>query len=230
MGFKTVHASHLHAWTNNRCGLWRKLTINTTKACHCGTSFSVDHAMVCPFEGFPTFCHNEVCDLTVTLLTKVCHNVATEPPLQLITVETFPYATANITDNVCLDVKARDFWRRGQDAFFDAQVFYPNASSYHTPSLSSAYKHHEDVKKREYGHQVREVEHGVFTPLVFTSTGGMDLEATTFYKRLADLLATHWGQPYSTTIHWLRCHMSFALLHSAILCVFEVAGLPYTTL
>ena len=73
--------------------------------------------------------------------------------------------------------------------------------------------------RNQYGNRVREIEHGVFTPLVFTSTGGMGREATTFYKRLADLLATRWGQPYSTTIRWLRCRMSFALLRSAILCI-----------
>ena len=55
------------------------------------------------------------------------------------------------------------------------------------------------------------MEHGVFTPLVFTSTGGMGREATVFYRRLADLLATHWGQDYSSTINWLRCRLSFAL-------------------
>ena len=32
-------------------------------------------------------------------------------------------------------------------------------------SLKSAYKCHEDAKKREYGHLVRDIEHGVFTPL-----------------------------------------------------------------
>ena len=51
-----------------------------------------------PYWGFPTICHNEVCDLTATLLTEVCHNVATEPPLQPITTETFPHATANTTE------------------------------------------------------------------------------------------------------------------------------------
>ena len=44
-------------------------SLNTTKACHCGTSFSVDHAMVCPYGGFPIIRHNEVHDLTATLLT-----------------------------------------------------------------------------------------------------------------------------------------------------------------
>ena len=33
-----------------------------------------------------------------------------------------------------------------------------------------AYKWHKDAKKQEYGHQVRDNEHGIFTPLVFTST------------------------------------------------------------
>ena len=34
--------------------------LNTSKTCQCGTSFLVDHAMVCPFGGFPTIRHNEV--------------------------------------------------------------------------------------------------------------------------------------------------------------------------
>ena len=85
--------------------------------------------------------------------------------------------------------------------------------------LNSAYKRHEDAKKHEYGHRFRDIEHGVFTPLVFTSTGSMGREATVFYRHLADLLATHWGQQYSQTITWLRCRLSFALLRCAIMCI-----------
>ena len=62
---------------------------NTSSTCQCGTSFSVDHAMICPFGGFPTIRHNEVRDLTASLLTEVCHNVATEPSLHPITAGTF---------------------------------------------------------------------------------------------------------------------------------------------
>ena len=40
--------------------------------------------MICPYGGFPIIRHNEVRDLTATLLTEVCHNVATEPALQPI--------------------------------------------------------------------------------------------------------------------------------------------------
>ena len=86
--------------------------------------------MVCPFGGFPTIRHNEVRDLTASLLTEVCHNVSTELSLQLIISETFSLASANTTNDAPLDVKARGFWSRGQDAYFDVRVFYPNASSY----------------------------------------------------------------------------------------------------
>ena len=96
--------------------------------------------------------HYEVRDLTASLLTQVCHNVATEPSLQSITSETFSLVSAKTTNNAHMDVKARGFWSRGQDAYFDVRVFYPNASSYCSLSLSSVYKHHEDVKKREYGY------------------------------------------------------------------------------
>ena len=92
--------------------------------------------------------HNEV---SVSLLTKVCRNVATEPSLQPITLETFSLVSANTTNDACLDIKAIGFWSRGQDTYFDVRVFYPNALSYHYFSLTSAYKHHEDAKKREYG-------------------------------------------------------------------------------
>ena len=56
-------------------------------------------------------------------------------------------------------------------------------------------------KKCEYSHQVREVEHGVFTPPVFTSTGGgYGLGGDyTFYKCLADLLASY---PLRTTLQY----------------------------
>ena len=108
--------------------------------------------MVCPFGGFPTIHHNKVRHLTASLLTEVCHNVATEPCLQPITSETFPLASTNTRDDARLDVKARGFWSRGQDAFFDVRVFYPNAPSYRSLSLTSAYKCHEDAKKHEYGH------------------------------------------------------------------------------
>ena len=69
-------------------------------------------------------------------------------------------------------------------------MFHPNASSNRSGKLSAVYKRHEDTKKREYGQRVLDVEHGALTPLVLSTTGGMGREATTFYKRLADMSGT----------------------------------------
>ena len=79
--------------------------------------------MVCPFGGFPTIRHNEVRDLTASLLTEVSHNVQTEPSLQPVTTETFSLVSANTADDAHLDIKTRGFWSRGQDAYFDVRVF-----------------------------------------------------------------------------------------------------------
>ena len=47
--------------------------------CACGQGFSINHAMDCPTGGFPSGRHNDVRDLTATLLTEVCPDVAIEP-------------------------------------------------------------------------------------------------------------------------------------------------------
>ena len=52
---------------------------NTPIKCTCGTALSIDHAIICPKGGFPTIRHNELRDVTASLL--LCHNVATEPRL-----------------------------------------------------------------------------------------------------------------------------------------------------
>ena len=152
---------------------------------------------------------------SMTSLTEVCHNVATEPPLQPLSGETLVARSANTNDGARLDICARGFWNASQDAFFDVRVFYPNASSNRSAMTSSAYRKHEQAKKREYGQLVREIEHGVFTPLVLSSTGGMGREATTFYKRLADLIS----QKCQMVMGWLRCRLSFASLRTSIMCI-----------
>ena len=152
-------------------------------------------------------------------LRTVCHNVAAEPHLQPLNGETMAFRSAITDDGARLDIRARGFWNAAQDAFFDVRVFYPNAPSNRSSSITAAYRKHENDKKRAYGQRVREVEHGVFTPLVLSSTGGMGREATTFFKRLADMLSHKQQKPYSVVMNWLRCRLSFAALRSSIMCI-----------
>ena len=72
---------------------------------------------------------------------------------------------------------------------------------------------------RQYDQRVREVEHATFTPLVLSTTGGMGRAATTFYKRLASMVAEKRNVPYAVTLNWIRCRLSFALLRASIMSI-----------
>ena len=77
----------------------------------------------------------------------------------------------------------------------------------------------EEVKEREYGDRIREVENASFTPLVFSTAVGLSKETSIAYKRMAVLLATKRKTEYSTTLAWMRCSLSFALIRSAVACI-----------
>ena len=64
-----------------------------------------------------------------------------------------------------------------------------------------------------------EVEQGIFTPLIFSSTGGMGAECKLYHKRLVKLLALKKGESYATPMQWVRAKVSFALIGSALLCL-----------
>ena len=217
----TNHGFNLHkgAFRDALCLRYGWQLPNLPQSCICGASFTVDHAMICHKGGFPTIRHNEIRDISASLLNEVCHNVGIEPSLQPLSGETFENRTANTSNEARVDIRARGFWNKSQDAFFDVRVFHPNAPSYRSKDLTAIYKKHESDKKREYGQRVREIEHGVFTPLVFSSSGGMGRECTIFCKRLASMLADRQSEHYSKVLGWLRCRLSFALLRSAIMSI-----------
>ena len=83
-------------------------------------------------------------------------------------------------------------------------------------ALASCFTHHERQKKRAYEQRVVEVENGSFTPLIFSTMGRL---ASIFYSRLAMMLSEKRQQPFSSTMGWLRCQLSFSFLRSSILCI-----------
>ena len=147
---------------------------NLPSHCSCGHQFSIEHTLSCPTGGFPSIRHNEVRDLTASLLTEVCHGVSTEPHLQSLSGEAMSHESANVEDRARLDVVANSFWGgRFEKAFLVVRVFNPSTRSNRQTSLQAVYRRHEQEKKRQYDQRVREVEHATFTPLVLSSTGGM---------------------------------------------------------
>ena len=69
------------------------------------------------------------------------------------------------------------------------------------------FRQHEAEKKRQYVSRVLEVEQATFTPLVFSTTGGMAVECERYHSRLAELVATKKGESYATTMSWIRAEI-----------------------
>ena len=187
--------------------------------CACGANFSVDHAFTCKTGGFVSIRHNEIRDFTAELLRETCQDVEVEPILTPLTGEHFRYKSANTEIHARLDVSARGVWIRGSKAFFDVRVFNPLARSYREKTIIAAHKMNENEKKREYQERIQHVEHGSFTPLVFTCFGGMSFECNKFYSHVSDKISEKRDIPVSMARSWVRTKLSFSLLKTANLCI-----------
>ena len=142
-----------------------------------------------------------------------------EPRLITINGEEFTYKTANTSEGARLDISATGFWTPGQRAFFDIRVFDLNACRYRGLELSKCFQRNESEKKRHYNERVNNVEYGTFTPLVFSTNGGMGRECQLFYKRLGLMLAEKRSVPLQESIAYIRSKISFSLLRSSLLCI-----------
>ncbi|XP_066919036.1 uncharacterized protein [Clytia hemisphaerica] len=187
--------------------------------CVCGNRFDISHALSCKKGGYVTLRHNEVRDITAKLLDEVCVNVRNEPRLITLDGEGLTHKTANTSEGARLDVSATGFWTPGQRAFFDIRVFDLSARRYRGLELSKCFQRNENEKKRHYNERVNSVENGTFTPLVFSTNGGMGRECQTFYKRLAVMLAEKRGVRLHESISFIRSKISFSLLRSSLLCI-----------
>ena len=74
------------------------------------------------------------------------------------------------------------------------------APSYRSASQESLYKRFEREKKRKYNERVIQVEHGSFTPLVFSAFGGCGREAERAIKHLCERIAEKQGASYALTV------------------------------
>jgi hypothetical protein len=163
--------------------------------------------------------HDELRNLLASDMREILHDVELEPRLAPLSGETLQPRTAISTDEARSDIRARSFWQRQRNAFFDLRVFYPHASSYLSKSLPSLYASIERIKKREYADRILQVEQGSFTPLVFSSLGGMGPETSAAMKQLATALSSHRNEPYSHTMCLLRCRISFSLMRASSTCL-----------
>ena len=182
--------------------------------CGCSQSYNVQHALSCKKGGFVTLRHNELRDNIAEILQEVTHNVTIESCLQPGEV-----IRGNVSDEARSDISAREFWSRGQRAFFDIRVFDPNAQRHQSKTLRKCYEQNEQEKKRQYNSRIQNIEQGTFTPLVFAITGGMGRECSMFIKKPSQLVSRKRKEELSVVTYGIRCKLSFALLRSCLICI-----------
>ena len=105
--------------------------------------------------------------------------------------------SANLDDGVRLDVRSREFWCAGKNAFFDVRVINPDNKSQQDSTIKAVLHKHEAEKKRSHNRRVMEVE-----PLIFTTTGVMSHECTVFHKSLAEKISTKRGDRYDEVMRY----------------------------
>ena len=185
-------------------------------SCVCGQDMSVHHALTCPSGGYPTQRHNELRDLLADALASVVCDVEIEPPLMPLGGEAVSGGSA---DGARVDIRARGFWTRQQNAFFDVRVTHPRPSLLSGPEVSRQLSQHERQKKRQYSDRINQVDRGSFTPLVFATSGQCAPECGIFLKTLATQLHHKNSDiPYRLIISHLRSRISLSLMRWQITC------------
>ena len=195
---------------------------NTPFHCGCKEKNSVDHTLNCKLGGYVTMRHNNVRDFEANLLKEVCKDVKVEP--ELLPVGDAETHSSNTAEKARLDVSAIGIWGPMERTFLDVRVFHPNSPSYIDKTPKQIYLQHENEKKRKYNDRVLQVEKGSFSPLIFSTTGGMGPECTKFHKRVAELISAKRGELYSDVMNHIRTKIRFSVLRSTLIAIRGVRG------
>jgi hypothetical protein len=191
---------------------------NTPQYCACGDKFDINHALTCTKGGYIIMRHNRIRDLEASILRDICKDVKVEPALLPIGNPTTT-TSSNKSEGARLDVSAVGIWNPMERTFLDVRVVHPNAKSYKDQSIEQIYRNHESQKKSAYNNRIIQVERASFTPLVFSTSGGMALECTKYHKQIAQQIALKTKEEYSQVMNHLRTRLRYTLLKSTLIAI-----------
>ena len=89
--------------------------------------------------------------------------------------------------------------------------------------LTKKFQKHNEVIEREmkklYNKRKLQIEHGSFTPLVMSATGGMGRKCKKFYVRLAEMISYKRGTSYIVIASLVRRKITRSLIKSIVMCL-----------
>lgn len=207
---------------NAICLRYGRAVPNTPPYCACGEKNDLDHTLNCKLGGYVTMRHNNIRDVEARFLKEVCKDVKTEP--ELIPIGNTESESSNEAKKARPDVSAVGIWSSMERTFLDVRIMNPNSPSYVDKTPDQLYTAQENEKKKAYNHRIMHVDKGSFTPLIFSTTGGMGPEATKFHKRLAELIADKRQEKYSDVVNHIRTRLRFSLLKSILVALHGERG------
>ena len=189
---------------------------NMPHFCGCGQKNSIDDTLICKKGGYVAMRHNNLRDLNINMQKEVCRDVVSEPRLLAVNNKEVEGTTA---DRAAPDISSRGLWSSFERTFFDVRVLHPNSASYRSSEISTLYRNHEAEKMRKYNSRVITVVRESFSPLVYSTFGGMGPQATRYHKRLADLVANKRNEDYNHVISHMRTRIRFSVLRSTLIAI-----------
>ena len=90
--------------------------------------------------------------------------------------------------------------------------------------VEKLYEEQEKEKRKKYNQQIIQVEKATFTPLVFSTSGGMGLECIKYHKKIAEHVSSKTNEEYSKVMNHIRTRIRFTILKSTLVAIRGVRG------
>ncbi len=192
--------------------------------CTCGKKNSIYHALDCKLGGYVSMRHDAIRDTIAYFFREAKYrDVRTEPSLLPVNAKFYPNPT-NTQDEARLDVSAVGVYAPFERTFFDVRVTHPNCETNVYKSLSQVYQEHEKEKKASYEQRILDTEKGSFTPLIFTTSGGMGPLCTVLVKRVSRKIAEDKNEAIGHVTNHIRTRLRFSLLKSTLIALRGIRG------
>ena len=111
-------------------------------------------------------------------------------------------------------------WSGCERTFGDVMVTHPTGDTNMKNPLDRVYRDCDRKKKAEYNQRIFDEERGTFTPLTYTTTGGMSQECS----QKAELVAVKRKEHYSKVMRHIQTSLRFALLRAMLVAAHGVRG------
>ena len=153
-------------------------------------------------------------------MSEVCDNTDIEPKLTPLSGKVLPGMNVKQFKRRKGRYQNSTFLRTRATDIFQLQDFDSNAWRYRKKSLQRCHVMNEQKKrKRAYNERIVEIDHTLFTSLMFSTNGSMGRKCQKFYSRLAQMISEIRDLPQSISRNWIQTKVCFGLLESSLLCL-----------